>query len=89
MNAVLKTIQARRSCRSFQDRQVAEEDLRQILEAGTWAASGMGAQAATMVAIQDPETLAQLRRMNAEILGNPGSDPFYGAPTVVLVLADP
>lgn len=89
MNEVLKAIQARRSCRSFQDRQVAEEDLRQILEAGTWAASGMGAQAATMVAIQDPETLAQLRRMNAEILGNPGSDPFYGAPTVVLVLADP
>ena len=35
MNEVLKAIQARRSCRSFQDRQVSEEDLRQILEAGT------------------------------------------------------
>lgn len=88
MNEVIKAIAARRSCRKFQPRQLEEADLQPILEAGTWAASGMGAQAATMVVVQDPETREQLRRMNAAILGT-GGDPFYGAPTVVVVLADP
>ena len=88
MNEVLKAIQARRSCRKYQDRQVSEAELQQILEAGTWAASGKGSQCATMVVVQDPETRAQLQKMNAAILGSSG-DPFYGAPTVVVVLADP
>ena len=88
MNEVLKAIQERRSCRQYRPEQVREEDLRQILEAGTWAASGMGAQAATMVVVQDKATRDQLMKMNAAIMGV-DSDPFYGAPTVVVVLADP
>ena len=88
MNEVLKAIQMRRSCRSYRPEQIAEETLQQILEAGVWAASGQGAQSAVMVAVQDRETREQLQRMNAEILGV-RSDPFYGAPAVVVVLADP
>lgn len=88
MNEVLKAIRERRTCRQYRPEQVKEEDLQQILEAGTWAASGMGAQAATMVVVQDKETRDQLSRMNAAIMGT-DSDPFYGAPTVVVVLADP
>lgn len=88
MNEVLKAIRERRTCRQYRPEQVREEDLQQILEAGTWAASGMGAQAATMVVVQDKETRDQLSRMNAAIMGT-DSDPFYGAPTVVVVLADP
>ena len=88
MNEVLKAIQARRSCRQYRPEQLKEEDLQQILEAGTWAASGMGAQAAAMVVVQDPETRDRLSKMNAAIMGV-NSDPFYGAPTVVVVLADP
>ena len=88
MNEVLKAIQARRSCRQYRPEQLREEDLQPILEAGTWAASGMGAQPATMVVVQDPETREQLRKMNAAIMGT-NSDPFYGAPTVVVVLVDP
>ena len=88
MNEVLKAIRERRTCRNYRPEQVKEEDLQQILEAGTWAASGMGAQAATMVVVQDKETRDRLMKMNAAIMGV-NSDPFYGAPTVVVVLADP
>ena len=45
-----------------------------------------GMQSAVMVAVQDPETIRTLSRINAEIMGTDG-DPFYGAPTVVVVLA--
>ena len=88
MNEILKAIRERRSCRSYRPEQLTEAELQQILEAGTWAASGMGAQSARMVVVQDPETRAALQRMNASIMGV-DSDPFYGAPTVVVVLADP
>lgn len=88
MNEILKAIRDRRSCRSYRPEQLTEADLQQILEAGIWAASGMGAQSARMVVVQDPETRAALQRMNAAIMGV-DSDPFYGAPTVVVVLADP
>ena len=88
MNEVLKNIRQRRSCRQYQpDRQVPEELLQQILEAGTWAPSGMGAQSPVLVAVQDRETRDLLSRINAAVLGSDG-DPFYGAPTVVVVLVD-
>lgn len=87
MNEVLGAIRARRSCRSYLAKQVDEETLRQILEAGTYAPSGMGAQSALMVVVQDPDTVARLERMNAAVMGG-GGHPFYGAPTVVVVFAD-
>ncbi len=86
-NIVLKSLKERRSIRSYQDRQVDEEALQAILEAGTYAATGMNKQVPIIVCVQDKETIEQLRRMNAEIMGNPDSDPFYGAPTVLIVLA--
>lgn len=87
MNETMQTILSRRSCRSYKPEQIREEDLRQILLAGTYAATGRGLQPVKIVVVQDPETIAQLRRMNAEIMGVT-SDPFYGAPTVCVVLAD-
>mgnify|MGYP000846718800 FL=1 len=60
--------------------------MNQILKSGTYAASGAGKQSAVMVVVQDPETIAKMSKMNAEVMGVT-SDPFYGAPTVV-VLAD-
>ena len=87
MTETLQDIKTRRSCRKFQSRQVAEEDLKAILEAGTWAATGHGWQSPVMVVVQDKATIEKLSRMNAAILGV-SSDPFYGAPTVVIVLAD-
>ena len=88
MNEVLKVLKERRSIRRYQAKQVEKETLETILEAGTYAPSGLGKQSAVMVVIQDAETIAALSAINAEIQGNPGTDPFYGAPTVVAVLAD-
>ena len=56
------------------------------MEAGTWAATGHGTQEPFIIAVQNPEICAQLRKMNAEIMGVE-SDPYYGAPTIVIVLA--
>ena len=88
MNTVIQAMLDRRSCRSYQPKQVSEDDLQQILLAGTYAANGMGKQAAKIIVVQDPETIDQLRAMNVAIMGSPNIDPFYGAPTVCVVVAD-
>lgn len=88
MNETLTTLNTRRSIRRYRPEQVRPETLDAILEAGTYAPSAMGKQSAVMAVVQDPETIALLSRLNAEIQGRPGTDPFYGAPTVVVVLAD-
>lgn len=88
MNETLKNIRERRSIRKYKAEQITEAELNAILEAGTWAATGKGLQSPVMVVVQDAETLGLLSRANAEIMGNPNADPFYGAPTAVVVLAD-
>ena len=88
MNEVFKALKERRSCRKFQTRQVTQEDLDAILEAGTYAPTGMNRQAPVIVVIQDPATIAEVSRLNAAVMGA-DTDPFYGAPTLLVVLADP
>ena len=88
MASTLEDLKNRRSCRSYQPRQITEEELQQVLEAGTYAPTGRGAQAPIIVVVQDKDTIAALSRQNAAIMGNPEADPFYGAPTVLIVLAD-
>lgn len=78
MNETLKTLLERRSVRSYKEEQVPEEILRQILEAGEYAPSGMGLQSAVMVVVRDKDTIEQMSRMNAAVMGG-GGDPFYGA----------
>lgn len=87
MNETLKTLMERRSVRSYKEEQVPENILQQILEAGEYAPSGMGMQSAVMVVVRDKDTINQISRMNAAVMGNDG-DPFYGAPTVVIVFGD-
>lgn len=87
MKETLQDIRTRRSCRKFQERQITDEELNAILEAGTWAATGHGWQSPVMVVVQDKAMIERLSKMNAAVLGVE-SDPFYGAPTVVIVLAD-
>lgn len=87
MNEVLKIICERRSIRSYEKRQIADEELEQVLTAGKFAASASGRQSAVFVAVQQAEMIKRLSKMNAEIMGR-DTDPFYGAPTVVLVFAD-
>ena len=88
MNDVIRCLLTRRSVKKYRAEQVEEEKLEQILQAGSYAACGMGKQAGKIVVLQDPADIAQLEKLNAQILGNPDLHPFYGAPTVCVVFAD-
>lgn len=70
MKETLKDLKERRSVRAYKAEQIKDEELEQVLEAGLWAPSGMGQQPVVFVAVQDPETREQLRKMNASIMGN-------------------
>ena len=87
MNESLKTLIERRSCRSYKPDPIPADILDQILEAGTYAATGMGKQSPIMIAVTDKETRDKLSRMNAAVMGA-SNDPFYGAPVVIIVLAN-
>ena len=87
MNELLKGLQERRSCRSYKPDPVPKELLDQILTAGSYAATGMGRQSPIMIAVTDPALRDRLSAMNAAVMGAQG-DPFYGAPALVVVLAD-
>jgi nitroreductase len=78
----------RRSIRAYKPEQITGEELDAVLDAGTWAASGMGVQSAVMVVVQDRALISRIEKLNAAVLENPGETPFYGAPTVVNVLVD-
>ena len=86
-NETLETIKNRRSCRAYKPEQITNEELDAVLEAGTYAASAMGRQSAKIVVVQDAAARAQLTRMNAAVMGK-DTDPMYGAPTILVVLAD-
>ena len=83
-NEVLKALHERRSVRKYKPEQITDEELLTVLEAGTYAPTGMGYQDPWIVAVQDPEIISQLVRMNAEVMGVT-SNPYYDAPTIVLV----
>lgn len=87
MNETLQAIQSRRSIRRFKPDMVPHDLLEQVVTAGTWAASGRGQQASMILAVTDRALRDRLARMNAAILGREDSDPFFGAPVVLVVLA--
>ncbi len=88
MNEVIRAMLERRSIRKFKPETPKKEDLEQIIEAGLYAASGMGRQAAIVVAVTNKEIIKKLSKVNAEIWGKEGMDPFYGAPAILIVLAE-
>jgi nitroreductase len=80
-------LQRRYSCRAFSPKPVEQDKLDLILEAGTYAATGMGKQSPIMIAVTDKAVRDELSAMNAAVMGAK-NDPFYGAPVVIAVLAD-
>ncbi len=89
MNETLKVLENRRSCRKFKSDMITEEDLNAIIKAGTYAATGMGKQSPIIIAVKDKTLRDELSKENAKIAGAPeGFDPFYGAPVILIVLAD-
>ena len=88
MNDIIKAIEERRSIRKFKAEMPKKEDLEQIIEAGLYAANGMGKQAVITVAVTNKELRDKLSKVNCEIGGwKDGFDPFYGAPAILIVLA--
>jgi len=89
MNEIIQAMLERRSCRSYRPDAVPQAILDQIAEAGLYAASGRNLQAARIIIVTDKETRDSLSKMNCEIGGwAPEFDPFYGAPALMIVLAD-
>lgn len=89
MNEIINTIKERRSIRKFKPDIPAKEDIRQIIEAGLYAASGKGKQSAITIAVTNQELRNRLSSDNCKIGGwEAGYDPFYGAPAILIVLAD-
>lgn len=87
MNEIIRAMEERRSIRSFKPEMPPKEVLQQIVEAGLYAASGKGQQAAIVVAVTNKALRDKLAEENRRIAGAPeGSDPFYGAPAVLVVL---
>lgn len=84
---MLEKMKTRRSIRKFKSEMVSKEIIDKIVEAGTYAASGMNRQPAIIIAVTNKELRDKLAKMNAEIMGT-NADPFYGAPVVLIVLAD-
>ncbi len=87
MNEVIRAMEERRSVRAYTDEVPSTEQIEAVIEAGLWAASGMGQQDPIIVAVTNRELRDRLSAMNAEIIGDPDRDPFYGAPVVLVVLA--
>lgn len=87
MNNTINDIMSRRSIRKYKPEQISREELDIVLQAGISAPTGKNRQSPILIAVQNKEVRDLLSRMNAQVLGA-DVDPFYGAPTVVVVLAE-
>ena len=88
MSELQNAILSRRSVRSYKSDPIPRPILEEIVQAGTYAATGMNRQSPIIIAITNKELRDRLSALNAKIMGREGSDPFYGAPVVLIVLAE-
>ena len=89
MNEIIKAMKERRSIRKFKSEMPSKADIEQIIEAGLYAANGMGKQATVTIAVTNKATRDRISEINRKIGGwKDGFDPFYGAPVILIVLAD-
>lgn len=87
MNEVIKNIKTRHSVRKFKSDPVEKSLIAEITDAGLYAASGMNRQSPIIIAVTNRELRDRLMKMNAAVMGRDGTDPFYGAPVILVVLA--
>lgn len=86
-NGTIHTILNRRSIRSYKKEQISNDELETILLAGSAAPSGMNGQSAYAYVIQSEEFMSELVKSVEKATGI-GRNPFYDAPTVIIVFAD-
>lgn len=88
MNETLKVFENRRSCRKFKSDMISDEELKAIVRAGTFSATGKGLQSPIIIAVTDKKLRDEIAEENRKIGGwGEGFDPFYGAPVILIVLA--
>lgn len=87
MSEVLSKIRSRRSIRKFKPDMIPHDVLEKIVTAGTYAATGRNLQSPIILAVTNREIRDRLSALNAAAMGA-SNDPFYGAPVVLVVLAD-
>ena len=89
MNNTMQDLLTRRSVRSYTEQIPAKEVIEEICKAGTYAPTGMNRQAPIILAVTNRDVRDLLRKLNAAVFGpDYDLDPFYGAPVVLVVLAD-
>lgn len=89
MNEVIEMMKTRRSIRKFKPEALPAEIIEQIAEAGTYAATGKNLQSPIIIAVTNKQLRDRISEMNRKIGGwQEGFDPFYGAPAMLIVLAD-
>lgn len=87
MNEALNVLLERRSVRAYKPEQITDAELQSVLSAGLSAPSAINRQPTVLLVVQDKETIKKLSELNAAVMGK-DIDPFYGAPTVIVVLSD-
>ncbi len=87
MSTAIERMLSRRSIRKYKSDMVPDEMLNEIAKAGTFAPTGMGKQSPIIIVVKDKKTRDRLSELNAKVLGV-DTDPFYGAPVAMVVLAD-
>ena len=85
MSKVLEEMKTRRSIRKFKPDMIPQDILDRIIEAGTYAANGRGAQNTIIIQVTNKEIRDEIAKRNADIMGS-NTDPFYGAPVILIVL---
>lgn len=89
MNEIINNIKTRRSVKKYKNDLVEQEIIDMIVEAGTYAPSGMNKQSPIILEITNKEMRDKLSKINAKVAGMPETfDPFYNAPVVIVVLAN-
>ena len=89
MNTTMEDLLTRRSIRSYTDEMPPMEVIEEICKAGTYAPTGMNKQSPIIIAVTNREVRDKLSKLNAGVFGKDNDiDPFYGAPVVLVVLAD-
>ncbi len=88
MSEVMNNMITRRSIRKYKPDMVPRDIIDEVIKAGTYAATGMGKQSPIIIAVTNKKLRDELSKLNAKIMGTPEMDPFYGAPVVLIVLAD-
>lgn len=88
MNETLQTILTRKSVKKYKDTPVPKPLIEKIVEAGTFAPSGLNRQSPIILAVTNKQVRDELSLLNAGKDPFKRADPFYGAPCVLVVLAD-